>query len=116
MEIEYAFLTDKPVFKKNKDYSEYHIEQNKEQIIKLYYQQFDKYQKEYHQLAIDWQMNSSAFGSKTCRYCQGKLRYINGYDFWGCENYLQPGEHSRFSGLEPEIRKERPRVSSFIYF
>lgn len=112
MEIEYAFLTEKPNFNKGKDYSLHYIELHKEEIIREYNKFINLYKSQHHENALMHQRLQQSFANKTCINCGGKLRYIHGYDFWGCVNYLDGKEHRSFSGENPEIKLDRVNVKT----
>jgi hypothetical protein len=57
-----------------------------------------KVQKELQENTDDYNLDCEAYGTKICRYCKGKLRYISAYGFWGCVNYADKStKHSTFN-------------------
>jgi len=111
MNIEYSNLKDTPVFIKKENDSLFFIEENKNRIIKEYEILKDRIEYEKKMFDSEYEKKKKLFDEKKC-LCGADLNLIDGYDFWGCNCYLDGGEHIKFGNRENPIYRTIPNLSS----
>lgn len=101
MELQYVKLTETPSFvrKRKREISD----NEKEVLLKAYSDYQNKLLESSKEKIGNYQQKLNLWNSKTC-YCGGKLRYITGFDFWGCENYKdKSSSHITFQGKNATV-------------
>lgn len=112
-DIEYAYLSDTPSFvrKRNYDDAKELIEKYQDKIFDEYYSLDAAYQQSKKELLDDYNLRQQYFQIKKCT-CGGNLRYIERWDFWGCENYRNEGwQHTKLTGKTPIFQLYTPAFS-----
>lgn len=77
---------------------------NAELFLKLYHQKDEEIGNIMFNHRRNQGIKIKAFNTKTCYKCGAKMRYITGYEFWGCPNYrdISDGEkHATFTEANP---------------
>ena len=98
-----AKLTETPAFIRPQNKSYFYIDQNHKLFQDLYKSKLVDYMNKMSAAKWEYKNKLQAFESKECDHCGGEIRYIEGYEFWGCVNYKAAGPHRSFSGKEPNI-------------
>src|SRR5688500_1576936 len=101
MQIEYARFIATPVFVHRAGPDNHYIPPFAEELTQAYFTYEEQILHEASKRHDDYLIKKEVFDSKKCHYCGGRMKYIPGYDFWGCSNYKEPGDHSTLSGKEP---------------
>lgn len=112
MEIQYAYLSKTPVFYKNEIKSLEFIELNKQRLIGAYQFLLNKLEKEEIEYQKIYDKKCLCLKNKIC-LCGSKLKWIDGYAFWGCISYKdKTNEHITFIDENQKIWKDKIRISS----
>jgi hypothetical protein len=90
------------------------INDNKDEIINLYKSYCDRTLSEFNQAVIEYHKKTKAYEDNVCYVCGSKMRYISGYDFWGCPNYKQGDvSHSTYKGFNPAYFPSEPNYKGW---
>lgn len=108
--IEFAYFSDKPFFThKEAGQVNKSLLGNAGLLLKNY----DLYAKKIaseHESCLDYNRKyRQSFATKKC-FCGSTLKYIDGFNFWGCSNYKSPVPHSKFTGIDPEFYDKKVRI------
>lgn len=110
-EIEYARLTSTPVFVHKGGQSEDLIMDNQMLFFDLYDQYLNDINVKYRSEYESYLRKIEAWDTKTCMICKSPLRMVYAYtEFWGCPNWQDGREHTRFQEPDPFIHAPRQRV------
>ncbi len=101
MDIEFAKFSETPKFVNTHGQSADIIAEHSDALISAYYYYEQQKLEKRKDLTDAVEIQKQTFQSKRCFYCGEKLKYISSYDFWGCSNYKDPGQHSTFSKKDP---------------
>lgn len=104
MEIEYAFLSQKPYFNYDNSVCLQYIEKHDLELEKAYLNLANRLRIQYQQEDEKHKQRIALFASKKC-YCGSNLRFVPAYGFWGCSNYTDKSQEHFTYNPQYGIRK-----------